>query len=205
MHIEILKKEQIELLPLLKLFAKDYYLVGGTAFALHIGHRYSIDFDLFTNTDLKRKSIKNLLEKNNFIIQNVFFEDTIQLHILINNVKVTFYQFPYPIEATIKINNIIKMPDLLILAAMKAFALGGRGKWKDYVDLYYIFKNYFDFRQVSEKATQLFKDSFNCKLFRQQLCYFDDIKYDEAVDYIHTPIVEKEIKEFLTDIALQPF
>ena len=47
MHKEILSKYQIELLPLLKQFKREYYLVGGTAIALHIGHRRSIDFDLF--------------------------------------------------------------------------------------------------------------------------------------------------------------
>jgi len=46
MHSEILTNEQSELLPLIKLFSKDYHLVGGTAIALHIGHRRSIDFDL---------------------------------------------------------------------------------------------------------------------------------------------------------------
>jgi len=45
MHKEVLKPEQIKILPLLRLFKNDYYLVGGTALALHIGHRYSLDFD----------------------------------------------------------------------------------------------------------------------------------------------------------------
>ena len=47
MHLEILNKEQKELLPILSQFKREYYLVGGTAIALHIGHRESIDFDLF--------------------------------------------------------------------------------------------------------------------------------------------------------------
>ena len=45
LHPEILTKEQKELLPLVKKFYKDFGLVGGTAIALHIGHRESIDFD----------------------------------------------------------------------------------------------------------------------------------------------------------------
>ena len=51
MHDNILTNEQRNLLPLIKAFSKDYYLVGGTAIALHIGHRRSIDFDLFTGID----------------------------------------------------------------------------------------------------------------------------------------------------------
>ncbi len=48
-HKEILTKEQIKLLPLLGKFSKDFGLVGGTAVALHLGHRRSLDFDLFSS------------------------------------------------------------------------------------------------------------------------------------------------------------
>ena len=47
MHKEILSEEQSRLLPLIQVFNKEFVLVGGTAVALHIGHRKSIDFDLF--------------------------------------------------------------------------------------------------------------------------------------------------------------
>ena len=47
MHDEILNADQLELLPLMAQFRREYYLVGGTAIALHIGHRRSVDFDLF--------------------------------------------------------------------------------------------------------------------------------------------------------------
>jgi hypothetical protein len=47
MHERALTEKQIELFPLIHLFRKSFYLVGGTAIALHLGHRQSIDFDLF--------------------------------------------------------------------------------------------------------------------------------------------------------------
>lgn len=67
MHLEILSKEQIELLPILSQFKREYYLVGGTAIALHIGHRESIDFDLFKEKDIRKKDeftkLKNIVEE----------------------------------------------------------------------------------------------------------------------------------------------
>lgn len=54
MHLEILSKEQIDLMPVLSQFKREYYLVGGTAIALHIGHRESIDFDLFKLSNLRK-------------------------------------------------------------------------------------------------------------------------------------------------------
>ena len=59
MHREILTKEQVDLLPLINKFSEDFGLVGGTAIALHIGHRESIDLDLFTLNDFD--SVKELL------------------------------------------------------------------------------------------------------------------------------------------------
>jgi len=50
MHKEILDNNQLSLLDLVKSFRREFYLVGGTAIALHIGHRRSIDFDLFKAT-----------------------------------------------------------------------------------------------------------------------------------------------------------
>jgi len=58
MHKEIITADQIKLLPLVKSFSKDFGLVGGTAMALHIGHRHSIDFDLFTDKNFSNVLIK---------------------------------------------------------------------------------------------------------------------------------------------------
>jgi hypothetical protein len=63
----------------------------------------------------------------------------------VDNVKITFYQFPFKINAENRFDNIVNVPDLLTLAAMKAFALGGSNKWKDYVDLYYLLKFHFSY------------------------------------------------------------
>jgi len=205
MYKEVLKKEQRELLPLLRLFNKDFYLVGGTAIALQIGHRYSVDFDLFTNLDIKRKSIKTLLEKHKYVIRHILFEDTIQFHCIVNQVKLTFFQFPHKIETPLNLDGLIRMPDLLTLSAMKAYALGGRGKWKDYVDLFFIFKHHLSFEQVTQHAKTLFNDAFNEKLFRQQLCYFDDISFEEEVEYFSSRVPEEEIKDFLKEVSLTAF
>ena len=63
LHPEILNEAQKELLPFIKSFAREYYLVGGTAVSLQIGHRQSIDFDLFKKSPIsKTKIVKRLAE-----------------------------------------------------------------------------------------------------------------------------------------------
>ena len=58
LHEEILTKEQSTLLPLIRAFSNDFGLVGGTAIALYLGHRQSIDFDLFTNKEFNNFAIR---------------------------------------------------------------------------------------------------------------------------------------------------
>ena len=165
MHTEILNKNQVELLHVISLFKRSFYLVGGTAIALHLGHRRSIDFDLFSFSNLNKTRIKAVLRETNYE-QIPVFEDIDQLHLLINKVKMTFFNFPYNVEHIEKFENVISFPSLLDLAAMKAFALGRRSKWKDYVDLYFIIKDHFTIGEISQKADNIFPNQFSEKLFR---------------------------------------
>jgi len=180
MHKEILTKEQLELLPLIKLFKKNFGLVGGTAIALHIGHRESIDFDLFTNKKFDNYHIRRkitTLKK----IERIIRDEEWQFTFLISDVRFTFFYFPFKINFSEKFEDFINLPDLLTLAAMKAYALGRRPKWKDYVDLYFIMKDYYHLKEIVKKAKRIFKNEFNEKLFRSQLAYFKDIDYSEEV------------------------
>src|SRR4030043_1449887 len=132
MHRDILTAKQVKPLPLIKEFSRDYYLVGGTAIALYLGHRRSIDFDLFPSGRIKKQSIKRLIDRHKCRVSDILFEDSEQIHLVIHDVKLTFISYPYRIDAPIDFDRIIHIPDLLTLAAMKAYALGGRAKWKDY-------------------------------------------------------------------------
>jgi len=90
-----------------------------------------------------------------------------------------------------------KQTELLDLAAMKAYALGRRSKWKDYVDLYLLLKEKFLLDEISQRAIEIYGDLFSDKLFRSQLSYFEDIDYTEEVEYlISNPPTEEEIKRF---------
>jgi hypothetical protein len=182
MHLHILSKNQSDLMPYFKAFNRSFYIVGDTAIALHLGHRRSIDFDLFSPSPLIKHRIKGKLLTIPFK-QNTIFEDYDQIHLIINEVKTTFFNYPYSIDHSIKVENYITIPDLINLATMKAFALSRRAKWKDYVDLYFIIKDYFTIQEISQKADIIFGSQFNEKLFREQLAFHNDIDFSEPVDY----------------------
>jgi len=201
MYPNILTSKQEQILPLIKLFSKDFGLVGGTAIAYYLGHRRSIDFDLFSPKTFSILSARNKINKF-FKIEQTLVQGDGELTVMANNVKLTLFNFPYHIEYNSKFENIIKIPDLLTLAAMKAFALGKRAKWKDYVDLYFISKKY-SLQQIVKKAEQLFGAEFNEKLFRVQLAYFEDVDYSEEVEYMEGfQTSDTEIKKSLEKISL---
>ena len=196
---EILTKEQTDLLPLVGSFSKNFGLVGGTAAALLIGHRRSIDFDLFTNKEFKNPEIRKKILKFNEISKMIRDENG-QYTLIINKVRFTFFHYPFKINFSERFDNIIGLPDLLTLAAMKAYVLGRRAKWKNYVDLYFILKNY-SIDQVIKRADAIFGSEFNEKMFRAQLAYFKDIDYTEKIDYmkefeVNDSVVKKELIQF---------
>jgi hypothetical protein len=188
-------------LPLLKEFSAGFGLVGGTAIALHLGHRQSIDFDLFTTKQFGNLKISKLITRKGKI-EHVYVDEKDEYTVLIDGVKLTFLYYPFPLQFTDKLEDIIKTADILTLAALKAYALGRRAKWKDYVDLYFIAKNY-SLSKIVKKAELIFGGSFNEKIFRTQLAYFKDIDYSEKIMYQPGFAVEdKVIKKALVDFSL---
>jgi len=202
MHDEVLNAAQMALLPLMAQFRREFYLVGGTAIAMHLGHRRSIDFDLFKLSALNHKRTLDKVVSSGFPC-TVTRRVEEQMNLLVNDVKVTFFQYPFPVQPEDCFRDIFRLPSLLSLAAMKAYALGRRSKWKDYVDLYFLLTGHFTLKEVVTHAESIFGELFSEKLFRAQLSYFDDIDYSEAVDYlIDSPPSNDEIKAGLTEISM---
>lgn len=175
--------------------------MGGTAIALHLGHRRSIDFDMFKSSAINPKKNLDRLTAAGFSC-TVTRRVAEQLNLILNDVKVTFFQYPFPVQPTEKLESFFRLPSLLQLAAMKAYALGRRSKWKDYVDLYFLLKYSFTIEEITACANTLFGDLYSEKMFRAQLCYFEDVDYTEAVDYITpNPPTDEEIRNTLTKLS----
>lgn len=204
MHKNILTEEQIKLLPLIQKFNKDFGLVGGTAIALQIGHRQSIDFDLFALKEFKNEKIRKIAARSGRKISRVYKDEEGQFTFLIGGVQLTFFYYPFKINFPEHFEKIIKMPDLLTLAAMKAYALGRRAKWKDYIDLYFIIKKYHSIEKIIKRGKEIFGNEFNERIFREQLSYFQDINYNEEVVYMKGfAVSDKIVKDSLIKFSLE--
>ncbi len=203
MHKDILTEEQVKLLPTVNKFMKDFFLVGGTAIALQIGHRRSIDFDLFSEKDFKNAHVRKKIIEDGLKIEKVFKDEDGQYTFFINGVQMTFFHYPFEIDLEDHSEN-LRMPNLITLASMKAYALGRRAKWKDYVDLYFIFNKTSSIKPTIEKSKKIFGNEFNENLFRKQLTYFEDINYDEKIEFLPGfEVSEEKIKEELISFSLE--
>jgi len=198
MHLEAISSKRQKIFQKLKSFPQ-FYLAGGTALALHIGHRMSDDFDLFTVEDIPA----SLLEK----IEELFKEATIdiiinhseQLSLIIDKTKVDFVKYPFPLILDLieyeKVK-IIKIPEI---AAMKAYTIGRRATYKDYIDLYFIlFEKHSSLSQIIKISQEKFKESFDPRLFLEQLVYLEDIQ-EEPIQFLKRKVDKKELEEFFQE------
>lgn len=137
MHLEVLKSKQREILSKLKNFP-SFYLGGGTALALQIGHRISIYFDLFSKRDIPADLIEKVEKIFKDFKVNIIINISEQLSVEIDNTKLDFVKYPFPLLLDlVKFDgvSILKIPEI---AAMKAYTIGRRATLKDYI-AYFIY------------------------------------------------------------------
>jgi predicted nucleotidyltransferase component of viral defense system len=116
---------------------KQFYLAGGTALALQIGHRYSVDLDFFTDRKFSTsKFLKKLLAHPNCAKQSM---SKGTLYVTLNNVSSSFIVYLYPlIDESISSSWGIQLASIVDIGAMKINAIGGRGYRRDFIDLYFL-------------------------------------------------------------------
>ena len=120
-------------------FADHFYLAGGTALALRIGHRKSVDLDFFSETDEVHARTRQILiqgfsGRHAQVIENVDGN----LLLLVDGLHVGFFSYAYRLlEPAATVEN-VPLASLLDTGLMKLDAVIGRGSRKDFIDLYVI-------------------------------------------------------------------
>lgn len=156
-----------------------FYLAGGTALALQLGHRQSVDLDWFLVNDFKTKEIINKLSKfGKFELVN---EEENTIEGWLDGVKLSFMTYPYPLlKEKIKYNQQVFLADQLDIAIMKLGAIAGRNNKKDFIDLYiYLLNDKKDlnylFRQMDNKFRGFKYDHYH---ILKSLVYFVEANSD---------------------------
>jgi len=151
-------------------------LVGGTALAFHLGHRLSIDLDLFGAFD--NATITETLQSETFDDFLIFSESKVIKRYQINKVKVDIVKYDrYQwLEEAVMENN-IRVAGLKDIAAMKVAAITNRGTKKDFIDMFFLLQ-LFKIQEIVEfYQTKYFDANLYCAVM--SLGYFEDAEKDE--------------------------
>ena len=156
-------------------------LVGGTSLALQLGHRKSIDIELFgvlkddefaVSNALKTFKKVNLLQKS----KNISIYS-------IDGIKVDIVNYGYPWLSDIRLEDGIRLAQMDDIAAIKLSAVTGRGTKKDFIDIYYLLKQY-SLKQLLDLYSKKYSDGSEF-LVLKSLSYFSDADEDPDPNMLH--------------------
>ncbi|MFA5961198.1 MAG: nucleotidyl transferase AbiEii/AbiGii toxin family protein [Parcubacteria group bacterium] len=157
---------------------KDFYLAGGTALAIQLGQRESIDLDWFTEKEFSLGKLKGqLADTGNF---EVVSEAPGTLHGILDGVKITFLYYNYsPLFPFIAFED-AKLADERDIAAMKVDAISSRGSKKDFIDLYFLLKKYSLEEIIGFFEKRYANIHYNKMHILKSLVYFEDAQNEAS-------------------------
>jgi hypothetical protein len=176
-HLEVLPGEQIAALRRLApaVTPMGWYLAGGTAIAMQLGHRHSIDFDWFTNGRLQDPLLLAATLREigiNFVTRHY---ERGTLHGTVDNVRTSFIEYHYhllhPLLECLQLG--CSLASLFDLACMKLSAVAQRGSRKDFIDIYALLKNGFNLKEMFEMYQEKYEITDISHLY-YGLTFFDN-------------------------------
>lgn len=203
LYKETVSSDTLELLktlmhdPLLS----DFFLVGGTALSLQIGHRRSIDLDLFTTKDFDENALLGEVEERyNFYTD---FQSKNTLKGQIDGVKVDFISHKYPLINPLLIIEDVRMAGIQDIAAMKLNAIAGNGtRLKDFIDIAYI-SSFITPIQIVEA----YQDKYSARnpvMAIKSMVYHNDIDFNEPIEMMDNNFSWNVIDRRLHDMLDTP-
>ena len=193
-------------LELLKVLTRDqhladFFLVGVTALSLQIGHRISIDIDLFSTKSFDQNTMFDYLR-----VEHAFKLDFIEKNTIKGQIKTTktdLITHPYTLVNDLQTIEGIRMASLEDISAMKLNAISGNGtRLKDFVDVAFL-SHYLSLTQMMN-AYELKYATRNPVMIAKSLLYFRDINFNENVRLVTARYSWKPIEKRLREMQKSP-
>lgn len=202
LYFEVLTEAEKKEFPKLAIFKKFGVLVGGTALALQLGHRRSYDFDIFSTKPLPRTLPHRARNAFGRISVLHHFEEEFSF-VTLSGVKITFVYYPFPpIFPLVSVAG-VNLSNWRDIALDKAYTIGRRAQYRDYVDLFFLMKEKgITIDWLNKNAGKKFEGLFPAKLFLSQLTYLADLRNFE-VEFLRGSFTVQEIRLFFEKIVKQ--
>ena len=170
--LELLKK--LQRLPVLE----QTRLVGGTALALQLGHRKSIDLDFFGTVDCEAEYLRESIAG---IASLTILKESPHIHIyIVDGIKVDIVNYKYPWLDDVVLEQGLRLASVSDIAAMKITAIIGRGTKKDFIDIAFLL-HHFSLEEILHFYAAEYNDS-SVFMAMKSLAYFDDAEADPMPD-----------------------
>lgn len=180
---------------------KDFFLAGGTALSLQIGHRISIDLDMFSINPFDNNMLLEYLESAYSFQLDYQAKNTLKGQI--SNTKVDFITHNYPLISPLNLVENTRLANLEDIAAMKLNAIAGNGtRVKDFIDIAYL-SPFLTLDQMLEAYSEKYKNR-NPVMVLKSLDYHDDINFDEPIEMVKASYSWKKIKQRLSEMIINP-
>lgn len=172
----VLDKKRIKLLKDLEFLNKyEFYLAGGTALAIQIGHRTSLDMDFYTKKEFDTRKLIEDFNKRFEKVQEIYIaENTLSLEV--NDIEISFFKYQYSLVKPLKKEENIFIASLEDIAAMKIIAISQRGIKRDFIDIYFLMR-FLGLNNILELTKKKYP-SFNIYVGLQGIVYFKDADND---------------------------
>lgn len=173
---------------------QDFYLAGGTAVALWLGHRESIDLDFFSAQNINTLRLRQQLSScGTFLLDE---ESAGTLHGTLDGVKVSFLEYPYPLLQPHANYDGINIADLQDLACMKLEAIASRGKKRDFIDVHALTQRGNSLQIMVSWFEQKYQGlQYNLAHLIKSLVYFQDAEND-PMPVMRQPADWSQVKGF---------
>jgi predicted nucleotidyltransferase component of viral defense system len=181
-------------------FLDNFYLSGGTALSLQLGHRESEDLDFFSQNNFEPTRLQIELEKFGHLENLEIAEGTLNAFLM--GVKLQFLAYPYPLlEKFVDFQN-IQLSSVVDIACTKLHTISMRGSKKDFVDLFFILQR-FNLEELFEKLSQKYTQAnFNQTHILKSLLYFSDAEKQPMPRIHHEVSWETIQKEIIKKVKL---
>ena len=199
MHYKVLDEKTKKIFEKFSFLKDTFYLAGGTALALQLGHRKSIDLDFFSNEPIKKTFLQKI-ESEIKPVDSVLVNNKNELTVYIDTVKITFLHYPFARKHELIENNTVPLASVQDIASMKAYALGRRVVLKDFIDLYFIFSlGITNITSIINDASSIYGGAFNDRLFCEQLLSVEESE-DEIIIWLTKEVTKTKMKKFFSDL-----
>jgi hypothetical protein len=203
LHPESVDASTLELLKSLqkKEYLKGFYLVGGTALAIYLGHRRSEDIDLFSNFEFDvAKMAESIRQDYPFQLLNVS-KNTLRGSIRGTKTDIIAHRYPYIKEPVILENFFILSEEDIIAMKLNAIMMSGQ-RVKDFIDLYFLLEKY----EIGEML-MFYKSKYNQDndgIVLKSLIYFNDVDKSDWPVMIKNPYLNwGSIKKRIENVVLK--